>query len=438
MRALGLAGIKEGLGCSRRGTIRLDSPLPALYNPSMTTPTAARFLDPASPPHIATLILLAGLSALSMNVFLPSLPTMTAYFETDPRIMQLAVALYLGVNAILQLVVGPLSDRFGRRPVILWGTVLFLLATIGCLLATSVETFLFFRMGQAVIVVGLVLSRAIVRDIVPQDEAASMIGYVTMGMALVPMIGPAIGGVLDEVFGWRANFWMLLIGGALLLALTLRDLGETAVNRSASLGAQMGEYPELLTSRRFWGYCAAAALASGSFFAYLGGAPFVGSEVFGLSPALLGVYFGAPAVGYMIGNFLSGRYSVRIGINQMVLWGTLISTGGLAVSLLLFLAGFQTAEVFFSFMTFVGIGNGMILPNATAGMLSVRPHLAGTASGLGGAIMIGGGAVLSAIAGTVLTPGTGALPLIVIMFVSSALSIAAILYTIRRDAQVYS
>jgi len=346
------------------------------------------------------------------------------------------VALYLGVNAILQLVVGPLSDRYGRRPVILWGTVLFLLATIGCLMATTVEMFLLFRMGQAVIVVGMVLSRAIVRDIVPQAEAASMIGYVTMGMALVPMIGPAIGGVLDEVFGWRANFWMLMIAGLALLVLAYRDLGETAANRSASFGAQFREYPELLTSRRFWGYCAAAAFASGAFFAYLGGAPFVGSEVFGLSPAILGVYFGAPAVGYVVGNFISGRFSVRFGINQMILWGTVISASGLGVSLILFLMGFNTAEVFFSFMSFVGVGNGMVLPNATSGMLSVRPHLAGTASGLGGAIMIGGGAILSAFAGSMLTPGTGALPLVWIMFITSVLSIGAILYTIRRDAQV--
>ncbi|MEL7212953.1 MAG: multidrug effflux MFS transporter [Pseudomonadota bacterium] len=402
----------------------------------MTTRAKVRFLDPASPPHIATLILLAGLSALSMNVFLPSLPTMTAYFETDPRIMQLAVALYLGVNAVLQLIVGPLSDRYGRRPVILWGTVLFILATIGCLIANTVEMFLLFRMFQAVIVVGMVLSRAIVRDIVPQAEAASMIGYVTMGMALVPMIGPAIGGVLDEVFGWRANFWMLLIGGVALWLLAYRDLGETAMTRPTSFGAQFSEYPELLTSRRFWGYCAAAALASGAFFAYLGGAPFVGSEVFGLSPAVLGVYFGAPAVGYMLGNYISGRFSVRFGINQMVLWGTIISAAGLGVSLILFLLGLKTAEVFFSFMTFVGIGNGMVLPNATSGMLSVRPHLAGTASGLGGAIMIGGGAILSAFAGAMLTPGTGALPLVWIMFITSVLSIGAILYTIRRDAQV--
>jgi DHA1 family bicyclomycin/chloramphenicol resistance-like MFS transporter len=158
--------------------------------------------------------------------------------------------------------------------------------------------------------------------------------------------------------------------------------------------------------------------------------------VFGLSPAAVGFYFGAPALGYFFGNWISGRYSVRVGINAMILWGTLISTAGLIMSLLLFVLGLKTALVFFGFMTFVGFGNGMVLPNATSGMLSVRPHLAGTASGLGGAIMVGGGAALSALAGVMLTGGNGAYPLIYIMLVASALAVASIIYTIRRDRQI--
>jgi DHA1 family bicyclomycin/chloramphenicol resistance-like MFS transporter len=402
----------------------------------MSTTTTVRFLDRATPPHIFTLIVLTGIGALSMNIFLPSLPAMTEYFQTDYRLMQLSVALYLAVNAALQVVIGPVSDRFGRRPVLIWGVVIFLVATIGCILAPNVEVFLAFRMVQAVIVVGLVLGRAVVRDMYPQDQAASQIGYVTMGMAVVPMIGPAIGGVLDETLGWQANFWLLAVLGLMVLALTWRDLGETAARGSASFAEQFRQYPELLASRRFWGYCLAAAFASGAFFAYLGGAPYVGSEVFGLSAALVGIYFGAPALGYFFGNFISGRFSVRVGINGMILWGTILSASGLLMSLLLFLIGFKTALVFFGFMTFVGLGNGMVLPNATSGMLSVRPHLAGTASGLGGAIMIGGGAALSALAGALLTGGNGAYPLIWIMLITSLLAVASIIYTIRRERQV--
>ncbi len=404
----------------------------------MSERPASRFLDRDTPPHLATLILLAGLSALSMNIFLPSLPGMTAYFDTEYRLMQLSVALYLGVNALLQIVVGPISDRFGRRPVLLWCTAAFILATLGCIFAPSVEVFLTFRMAQAVIVVGMVLSRAVVRDIVPQAQAASMIGWVTMGMAIVPMAGPAIGGVLDEAFGWKANFWMLLLLGVGVLWLTWRDLGETAQRTSSSFRAQIAEYPELLTSRRFWGYSMTAGFASGAFFAYLGGAPFVGSEVFGLAPAELGLYFGAPAVGYAVGNGISGRYSVRFGINAMILWGTILTLGGLTLSIAIFLAGLGSAETFFGFVCFVGLGNGMVLPNATSGLLSVRPHLAGTASGLGGAIMIGGGAALSALAGLLLAPGTGPWPLLWIMLATSALSVASIVFVIHRERDLHA
>jgi DHA1 family bicyclomycin/chloramphenicol resistance-like MFS transporter len=395
-----------------------------------------RFMDRTTPPHIFTLIALTGVGALSMNIFLPSLPSMTDYYQTDYRLMQLSVSLYLAVNAVLQIVVGPISDRFGRRPVLLGGLAIFLLATIGCIYAPTVEAFLAFRMAQAVVVVGLVLGRAVVRDMYPADRAASQIGYVTMGMAVVPMIGPAIGGVLDETLGWQANFWMLAILGALVLALVWRDLGETAAKGAGSLAEQIREYPELFMSRRFWGYCLCAGFTSGAFFAYLGGAPYVGTEVFGLSASEVGIYFSAPAIGYFFGNWAAGRYSVRVGINGMILWGTILSAAGLALSLLLFLAGLKTPFVFFGSIGIVGIGNGMVLPNATSGMLSVRPHLAGTASGLGGALMLGGGAALSALAGALLTRGEGAYPLIWIMLVTSLLAIAAILYTIRRESVV--
>jgi DHA1 family bicyclomycin/chloramphenicol resistance-like MFS transporter len=402
----------------------------------MTDLPASRFLDRASPPHILTLILLAGISALAMNIFLPSLPGMTAYFDTEYRLMQLSVALYLAVNAVLQVLMGPISDRLGRRPVILGGLAIFLLATLGCILSTNAYVFLTFRMMQATVVVAMVLSRAIVRDMVPQDQAASMIGYVTMGMAIVPMIGPAIGGVLDQLYGWRANFWALFVLGAAVLWLSWRDLGETAPLTGQTLRAQVADYPELFSSPRFWGYALASALSSGAFFAYLGGAPFVGDQVFGLPPARLGLYFGAPAVGYMLGNFLSGRFSVRIGVNRMVLWGTLINAGGIATNLAFFYAGQGSPASFFGLMTLMGLGNGMVIPNATAGALSVRPHLAGTASGLSGALMIGGGAALSALAGILLKPGSGAFPLLWIMLGTALAAIAAIGLVMWRERQI--
>lgn len=402
----------------------------------MTTTPDVRFLDRRTAPHLVTLILLAGIPALNMSIFLPSLNGMAIYFGADYAVMQLAVSGYLAATAILQVAIGPLADRYGRRPMILGALALFLVATIGTILSPTVEVFLGFRLLQAAVATAMVLSRAIVRDMVPDAEAASMIGYVTMGMALVPMIGPAIGGALDQLFDWHASFAFLAIAGAAVLALAYYDLGETVAGSGMDFRAQMRTYPDLLTSPRFWGYVACAAFGSGAFFALLGGASFVAGEVFGLSPFWAGIALGSPAIGYAIGNGISGRFSVRVGIDRMILIGTLIAGAGMGASLAVSLLGYSHPLLFFGFCTSLGLGNGIMLPNATAGSLSVRPHLAGTASGLGGAIMIGGGALLSAIAGSLLTEETGALPLQAIMFVTSVLATGAILMVMRRTARL--
>ena len=402
----------------------------------MSALPSPRFLDRTTPPRIVTLILLAGLSALTMNIFLPSLPGMATYFGVSYGLMQQSVALYLALSAALQIVIGPISDRFGRRKVLLWSLGLFLLATVGTLLAPNATVFLIFRMAQAVIASGMVLSRAVVRDMVADAQAASMIGYVTMGMSLVPMIGPVIGGVLDDAFGWRASFALLLILGLVVLALVWADLGETATLRKVSLMDQIRSYPGLLTSRRFWGYTLAAAFASGCFFAFLGGAPYVGDKVFGLNSTRVGALFALTAVGYATGNFFAGRFSVRVGMNRMILIGTVVTTLGLLALVALTKAGLSGPMVFFGLTVFMGVGNGICLPNANAGMLSVRPELAGTASGLGGAILIGGGAVLAALAGVLLGPGSTEMPLILLMLASSVASVIAILFVIRRAQQI--
>ncbi len=410
----------------------IDNPDRPAYGLCMT-PSQNRFLSRSGPPHIATLIVLAGLSAMGINVFLPSLPGMAVYFEADYATLQLSISLYFVINAVVQILVGPLSDKFGRRPVLLGGICVFLCATLGCIYAPTAEIFLGFRMLQAAIVVAMVLSRATVRDLYDQNNAASMIGYVTMGMAVVPMIGPAIGGIIDVRFGWAANFWLLFGLGVLTLALVFLDFGETAHKSGKTLINQFREYPILLTSRRFWGYSLSTALISGTFFAYLGGAPFVGQVIFGLDTADLGLFLATPAIGYFFGNFISGRYSTRFGINKMVLWGSLINGAGVALSLVISTLGIDSPFSFFGLMILVGVGNGMSIPNATAGALSVRPELAGTASGLSGAIMLGGGGGLSALAGWLLTNATSARPLLALMTASAALGVLAILSVLRRE-----
>ena len=382
-----------------------------------------------------TLILITGISALNMSIFLPSLAAMTAYFETEYAVMQVSLSGYLAATAVLQIFVGPLSDRFGRRPILLGSLLIFVIATLGALFSTTVEAFLFFRILQAAVATCMVLGRAIVRDIVPDAQAASMIGYVTMGMALVPMVGPMIGGALEQAFDWHATFVFLVLAGIGTLALVYYDLGETLAKGGMGFRAQVRSYPELFRSPRFWGYVMCAAFASGAFFALLGGASFVGTTIFGLSPVWNGIALGAPAVGYAMGNFLSGRFSVRLGINKMALIGTGITIAGLGTSVLLTLAGLIHPLVFFGFCTFLGLGNGLILPNVMAGSISVRPHLAGTASGLGGAIMIGGGAALSQVAGSILTVESGTLPLQLIMLGTSMLAFLSVVFVVWREKQ---
>ena len=392
-----------------------------------------RFLDNTTPPHITTLILMAGMSAMMMNIFLPALPQMAEHFGTSYAVMQLSVPLYLMFSAVIQLFVGPISDNLGRRVVMQWALVLFLLATLGCILAPTATVFLIFRIAQAVAATAMVLSRAIIRDMYSQEQSASMLGYVTTGMALVPMISPALGGALAQVFSWKATIWAMFFVGLGTLLLVRRDLGETAQSSKRSLWSQFKQYPELLTSRRFWGYALSSAFCTGTFFAYLGGAPFVGSEIFGMDPFWLGLVFGSPAIGYMAGNFLTGLYAARIGINRMVLLGCLSAALASVISLGIFAAGLGTPFTFFGMMVFVGLGNGFCIPNATAGMLSVRPHIAGTASGLGGAIMIGGGAALAVLVGVLLTPETGAYPLLWLMLLTAIAGVISILMVIRRE-----
>ena len=394
--------------------------------------TGATFADRSTPPVLITLVLVTSISVLTMNAFIPSLPALSEDLGSSYAFMQIAVSGYLLMTALMQLIIGPLSDRYGRRPVILISLVVFIIASIGCTQASDAETFMIFRMCQAAVASGMVLSRTIVRDLLPPDQAASMIGYMTAAMALVPMFGPMYGGAMEEAFGWRATFWSFALFGAGVLWLCWVDLGETNKTQSASFKEQFQAYPDLLRARRFWGYAATAAFASGSFFALLGGGPYVLREIFGLTPAVTGLYLGMIAFGYMTGNLITARIAGRAGINKVMLLGCAIAALGIGAGLFVNLFVVQHPLAVFGFCIFIGLGNGLTMPSATTGLLSVRPQLAGSASGLGAAMMIGGGAGLSALAGALLSPETGAWPLLALMFASAVLSVVAALYVIRR------
>ena len=393
-------------------------------------------ITPRTKPHLVTLILLASLSAFASNVFLPSLPHMADDFGTTTGVMGLSVGVFFAASAVYQIIAGPVSDNIGRRPVLLFALVVFTVASLGCAYAPSVEAFLTLRAIQAASAIAMALARAVVRDTVPADRAGSQIAYVTMGMSVVPMLSPAVGGLLETHLGWQATFLLCAGVGFGLLVLTYHDLGETAPDMGRPIGQQFAGYGALLRSPRFWGYSMAAALGSGAFFSYLGGAPYVGRVVFGLSAQELGFVFGAPAVGYFFGNFTSGRFSARAGIHPMILGGLLITSSGAGLSLLIGVLGYDSPISFFGGMIIIAFGNGMTIPNATAGMLSVRPNLAGTASGLGAAMMIAGGAALSAFAGFILEGSATALPLLSLQFASSLAGMAVILMVLRRNRRL--
>ncbi|WP_281020144.1 MFS transporter [Minwuia sp. IMCC3060] len=188
-----------------------------------------------TPPGLLTLILLSSLSIVSLNLFLPSLPNMARDLDTDYATVSLAIAGYSAVAAVLLLIVGPASDRYGRRPVILGGLAIFCVASLGCLLATDIVTFLCFRMLQAAIIAGFAVSRAAISDTAAAGKAASLMGYLAMAWAIAPMLGPVVGGVLDELFGWRASFLAFLTLGCALFVLCWFDVGERWPDKSGQL-----------------------------------------------------------------------------------------------------------------------------------------------------------------------------------------------------------
>ena len=391
---------------------------------TQNNPTAPRFL---------TLIVLSGLSFLSLNLFLPSLSNIAMDFAAPYALVNLAIAGYAGATAALQLIVGPLSDRFGRRPVMLAALIVFCLAFLGCLLARDVWTFLAFRMIQAAIIAGYTVSLAVVRDTAGAQRAASLIGYLAMAWAVAPMLGPMLGGLLDELFGWRASFWAFSGFGMLVLALCWIDLRETNQSPSETLTKQFRAYPELLRSHRFWGYALCMAFSTGGFYAFLGGAPLVASTLFDVPPALLGVYIGSITAGFVFGSFLSGRFAARYTLATMMLAGRIVACLGLILGLLLLASGILHELTLFGACICVGIGNGITMPSSSSGAMSVRPALAGSASGLSGALTVAGGAVLSAATGAILTAHNAAYGLLGMMLLSSALSLAAALYVLWLD-----
>jgi len=392
------------------------------------------FSAASAPPKLFTLVLLSGLSVVSLNMFLPSLSNIAAEFQTSYRLLaSVSIAGYAAMTTVLQLLIGPLSDRVGRRPVVLVSLVIFVVASLGCLLALDVWAFLLFRTMQAAIVSGFALSRVIIRDTEPAQKAASLMGYLSIAWAIAPMLAPMLGGAFDQLFGWRANFWAFLGFGAAVLVLCWLDLGETNKNRSETFTKQFKAFPSLFRSRRFWGYSLCMAFSMGALYAFLAAAPLVATTVFQMSPATLGFYMGSTAAGFILGSFVSGRFAALYPLATMMVAGRVVACAGLAAGLSLLFAGVVHEVSLFGSCVFLGFGNGVSMPSSNAGAMSVRPELIGSAAGLSGALTGAGGALMSGITGTILNEANAAFVLLGMMLLSSTMALLAALFVLRFD-----
>lgn len=357
---------------------------------------------PIARPPLWLLVGVSSCGPFALNVFIPSLPRLADAFESSYGTAQLALTLFLVGVALGQLVYGPFSDRYGRRPVLLFGLAFGIVGSLACLFAPSMEALLAGRFAQAFgSCAGLVLARAIVRDLHSRDRAASEIAYVTMGMSLMPMVAPSIGGLLDEHFSWRASFAVILVFVAAVAVAAAFRCPETNHNRIASveMGALVRGWTSLLRSRAFLGYTLAMTCNTMSFFSFLVAAPYLMVSVLERPPSEYGFWFAGCALGYLFGNFATGRYSQRIGLDRMARLGNGLTFPGLVFGLVW--AFFFDLQVWALFVPIFVIGfcHGLSQPNLIAGAVSVNPRLAGSASGLLGCFQMSLGALATFVIG---------------------------------------
>lgn len=335
---------------------------------------------------------LVALGPLSTDLYLPALPTLAQAFATDAARVQLTLSVFLAGFAVAQLFYGPLSDRYGRRPVMLFGLVLYLVSSLACMLAPGIDTLILARFFQALgACAGPVLGRAIVRDVYGPVQAARVLAYISGAMAIAPMIGPLLGGWLTVWFGWRANFAALSLFSAVQVTATFLLLGESNAHRDpgATRPRQiLGNFGELLSARLYLGYLLCFSFSYAALFSFISGSSFVLIELYGLSPQWYGASFGFVVTGYISGTMASGKLTLRLGPPRMVLMGALLGTA--AGTLMAALALLEVHSVWaillpmFAFM----VATGLVMPNAIGGALAPYPKMAGSASALMGFVQM--------------------------------------------------
>ncbi|MGQ0676593.1 MAG: multidrug effflux MFS transporter [Rhodospirillales bacterium] len=393
------------------------------------------------PESLAIGALLTGLVAfgpLSTDLYLPSLPGIARDLMADAAAAQLTLSVFLLGFAAGQVLYGPLSDRFGRRPVLLIGIAVYLAGTAACVMAPSIEALIAARFAQAVgACSGVVLARAIVRDLFAPERAASVMAYMGSAMAIGPMVGPVIGGQLEIHFGWRANFMLLALFGAAMLVAVLAMMKET--NRSRDPAAlsprrMLGNFREMLSARRFIGCALTATFVYGGLFTFISVSSFVLIDVVGLTPDAYGFCFAAMVVGYMVGALSAGRLVQRLGVDRVMLaGGVLAGVSGLTMAVLAWLGGSKVgvAEIVAPMMVY-GAGVGWVLPASSAAAVGEYPDKAGAASSLLGVIQMCVAAGIGALVGHMLD-GTARPMALAIAFCGVA-TLGAIVATARGGA----
>lgn len=347
-------------------------------------------------PALTVLVAISTLQPIALNMLAPATPALARNFATSYATIQLTLTLFLVAVALTQLVVGPLSDRFGRRPCVIGGTAVFMLGSVLGAMAENAGTLLFARVLEgAGAGTTFALARAIIRDTAGRDAAASQIATVTMVMVVAPMVAPYLGGHIETSLGWRMIFWVMAGIAAIVLVLVTARLPETAPNvgvRTSFTGI-VRAFPDLARDRGFITNVTALAMTSASFFAFIAAAPFIVVETMGRGSDTYGAYFVLNALGYMLGNFAMSRLVIRHGTTRMAWLGLTISFAGTSAAFAIALTPWWTPLTLFLPLVVNAIGNGLTLPGATAAALSARPELAGSAAGLAGAIQLGSGAL---------------------------------------------
>jgi MFS transporter, DHA1 family, multidrug resistance protein len=352
---------------------------------------------PRATAGVAVMVAVAfALLPLSTDLYLASLPGLRRHFGIDVSGAQLTLSAFVVGFAFSQLVYGPLSDRFGRRPMLIAGLVIYLTASLAAMFAPSIGWLIGARFLQAVgACSGAVIGRAIIRDVYGVAGAARMLGYITAGMSLGPTLGPMIGSLIEVAFGWRGAFTALaLVGGLLLVAVAWR-LAESNRNldpAATDIRGLFGGYRRLVGNRRYLGYVGVVAFTYAGIFSFVSGSSFVLIEVLHVPARDFGFVYGATVTGYVLTNLIVGRIALRVGIDRLLVAGTTLAVLGGGTMAALAFARIETVAAFLIPMFVFFMGAGFNNPAAMAGAIGPFPKMAGTASALLGFVqMVVGG-----------------------------------------------